>query len=433
MTMAARGALIALSVATLTAPAPAAAQSDRDRYLGQARTLLREVPLIDGHNDLPWEIRTRYQLDFDRFDIAERQSSGHTDIPRLREGMVGAQFWSTYTPSAFSAGGAARAGMEQNDVVHRMVARYPETFELARTADDIVRIHRSGKIASLIGLEGGHMIENSLGVLRAFYRDGVRYMTLCHSDNTDWADSATDSLEHGGLTRFGEEVVREMNRLGMLVDLSHVSDSTMWDALRVAEAPVILSHTSSRHFTPHPRNIPDDLARAVAENGGVIMVNFVTPFIWMPTYEYYETRDSVLARIRASVPDSIRAMVQYRAWVAAHPYPTPDLGVVADHIEHLRDVAGVDHVGIGSDFDGIDVPPKGLEDVSRFPNLVAELLRRGWSEDDVKKVVGLNVLRMMREVEAAAARLQRERPPSTAQIEILDGWSTRPPWRGPVQ
>jgi membrane dipeptidase len=314
--------------------------------------------------------------------------------------------------------------MEQGDIVHRMVARYPDVFELAGTADDIVRIHGAGRIASLLGLEGGHAIENSLGLLRAFYRDGVRYMTLTHSDNVDWADSATDTLAHGGLTPFGEEVVREMNRLGMLVDLSHVSDSTMWDVLRVTEAPVFFSHSSSRHFTRHPRNVPDDVARAVGENGGVILANFVASFIYQPAYEYGEraraARDALMDRgVRGeSLMDSLRA------WRERNPYPVPDVNVVADHIEHLADVAGVDHVGIGSDFDGIRFPPVGLDDVSQFPNLIAELLRRGWSDEDAKKVIGLNVLRVMREVEAVAARLQRERPPSTAQIEVLDGWES---------
>lgn len=253
------------------------------------------------------------------------------------------------------------------------------------------------------------MVENSLAVLREFYRAGVRYLTLTHSRNTDWADASTDSLKHGGLTRFGEELVREMNWLGMLVDLSHVSDSTMWDALRVTQAPVIFSHSSSRHFTPHRRNVPDDVLRAVARNGGVVMVNYVPQFIYLPAYEH--SQRSQEAR--------------------TGPMPRPPLSVVADHIEHIRNVAGVDHIGIGSDLDGIDETPVGLEDVSTFPALMAELLRRGWNPEDVKKVIGLNVLRVMRQAEAVAARLQRERGPSVAQIEVLDGWATKPPWEGP--
>lgn len=398
-----------------------AVAQDRDAYVERAKQLMREVPLIDGHNDLPWALRTGYASSFDSLDISKPQPQLMTDIPRLRDGLVGAQFWSTYTPSSFADRGAARAGMEQGDIVHRMVERYPDVFEMAGTADEIVRIHREGRIASMLGLEGGHMIENSLGMLRAFYRDGVRYMTLTHSQNTDWADAATDSMEHGGLTPFGEEVVREMNRLGMLVDLSHASDSTMWDVLRVTQAPVIFSHSSSRHFTPHPRNVPDDIARAVAENGGVIMVNYVASFIHLPAYEHGQQRRTAFAAFREAGVRGAALRDSIRAWDERNPAPRPDLNVVADHIEHLRDVAGVDHVGIGSDLDGIDTPPIGLEDVSTFPALVAELLSRGWSDEDAKKVIGLNVLRVMREAERVAARLKKERGPSTATIEALDG------------
>jgi membrane dipeptidase len=291
---------------------------------------------------------------------------------------------------------------------------------MAATADDIVRLHRAGKIGSLLGLEGGHMIENSLGLLRAFYRDGVRYMTLTHNVTTDWADAALDSLRHGGLSRFGEEVVREMNRLGMLVDLSHVSDSTMWDALRVTQAPVIFSHSSSRSLVPHPRNVPDDIARAVAQNGGVIMVTFVPEFVSLPAYQWGNRQDSVARGFLAAV-GQVAARDSVRSWTRSHPIPRPDVGAVADHLEHLRDVAGVDHVGLGSDFDGISATPVGLEDVATFPVLLAELIRRGWSDGDVKRVAGLNLLRVLREAERVAARLQRERPASTATIEQLDG------------
>jgi membrane dipeptidase len=421
-------AVSAVAAVAAVAAAPAAAQTDS--LLSRATAIMREVPLIDGHNDLPWEMRVRW-LSFDSVDIAQ-PTDMMTDIPRLRKGMVGGQFWSTYAPAELEHHGAARMGMEEGDIVHRMVERYPDVFEMAGTAADIVRIHREGKIASLLGLEGGFMIENSLGLLRAFYRDGVRYMTLTHGLTTDWADAATDAPRHGGLSPFGEEVVREMNRLGMLVDLSHVSDSTMWDVLRVAEAPVIYSHSSSRHFAPHPRNVPDDIAKAVGEHGGVIMVTFVPDFIYLPTYEYAERRDSVGRAVLAATGDSAAARDAVRAWQREHgPMPQPPLGIVADHIEHLRDVAGVDHVGLGSDFDGISSTPAGLEDVSTFPALVAELLRRGWSDGDVKRVIGLNVLRVMREAEHVAARLQRERPASTAQIEVLDGWATQPLLYGP--
>jgi len=421
---------VATVVSAMSVVSAIPARAQNDPYLTRAIALMREVPVIDGHNDLPWEMRRRW-LSFDSVDIA-RPTDMMTDIPRLRAGHVGAQFWSTYAPAELEHHGAARVGMEEGDIVHRMVERYPDVFEMASTADDIERIERAGKIACMLGLEGGFMIENSLGLLRAFYRDGVRYMTLTHSLTTDWADASTDSARHGGLTPFGEEVVREMNRLGMLVDLSHVSDSTMWDALRVSEAPVIFSHSSSRHFAPHPRNVPDDIAAAVGKNGGVIMVTFVPEFVSLPTYRYSLVRDSVAAAALAA-GDSVAARAQVEAWTRAHPMPLPDLGVIADHIEHLRDVAGVDHVGLGSDFDGIGAAPIGLEDVSTYPALVAELLRRGWSDGDVKRVMGLNVLRVMREAERVAARLQRERPASTAQIEILDHWN-RKPWNyGPGQ
>jgi membrane dipeptidase len=409
-------ALSALSV-TAASAAPAAQQ---DSALIRAKAILREVPLIDGHNDLPWEMRSGAASSFDSLDISKDQPGIMTDVARLRVGGVGAQFWSTYSPGDIGEG-AARVGMEQGDIVHRMVERYPDAFEMAGTADDIVRIHRAGKVASMLGLEGGHMIENSLGLLRAFYRDGVRYMTLTHNVTTDWADAAVDSLRHGGLSRFGEEVIREMNRLGMLVDLSHVSDSTMWDVLRVTQAPVIYSHSSSRHFVPHLRNVPDDIARAAGENGGVIMVTFVPEFIAMPAYEWGLRQESVARQLRTTLRDSAAVRDSVRAWTRAHPIPRPDIGVVADHIEHLRDVAGVDHVGIGSDFDGISSTPVGLEDVSTFPALLAELIRRGWSDGDVKRVAGLNLLRVMGQAERVAARLQKEGPASAATIEQLDG------------
>jgi membrane dipeptidase len=390
-----------------------------DEPLARARVLMRQVPLIDGHNDLPWELRARFHSSFDSLDIARDQPAVMTDIPRLRAGLVGGQFWSTYTPGDILH--PAREGMAQVDIVHRMIARYPDAFEWARTAEDIERIHASGKIASMAGLEGGHMIENSLALLRAFHREGVSYMTLTHSTNTDWADAATDTLRHGGLTRFGEEVVREMNRLGMLVDLSHASDSTTWDVLEVTEAPVIFSHSSSRRFTPHPRNVPDDIARAVAVNGGVIMVNYVLPFIDLAAYEWSEERDALAARLTAAgrMPGEVRDSLE--VWETERPRPRPDLGVVVDHVEHLRAVAGIDHVGIGSDLDGIVMAPLGLEDVSTFPALIGELLRRGWSDEDARKVIGENVLRVMREAESTALRLQHERSSSVATIEALDG------------
>jgi membrane dipeptidase len=412
--------LIALSALSALSASSALSAQQPDAALARARAILREVPLIDGHNDLPWEMRTRAGSSFDSLDISRPQPAIMTDMARLRAGGVGAQFWSTYSPGDIGQG-AARVGMEQGDIVHRMVERYPDAFEMAGTADDVVRIHRAGKVASMLGLEGGHMIENSLGLLRAFYRDGARYMTLTHNVNTDWADAAMDTAQHGGLTRFGEEVVREMNRLGLLVDLSHVSDSTMWDVLRVAEAPVIYSHSSSRHFVPHLRNVPDDIAAAVAKNGGVIMVTFVPEFISPEAHAWGLRQEEAWRGMLARVGDVPAVRDSLQAWRRANPIPRPGIGVVADHIEHLRDVAGVDHVGLGSDFDGISATPAGLEDVSTFPALVAELIRRGWSDGDVKRVVGLNLLRVMRQAEAAAKRLQTARPASAATIEQLDG------------
>ncbi len=380
---------------------------------------MSESPMIDGHNDFPYAARETAGLNLDSLDIAVSQPSIMTDIPRLRQGMVGGQFWVAYSDPAFHHRGGPRVGMEQVDFIHRMIARYDD-FQFASTADEIVSAFEAGKIASLIGLEGGHMIENSLGLLRQFYSLGVRYMTLTHSQNVDWADASTDDPRHGGLTNFGEEVVREMNRLGMMVDISHVSDETMRDALRVSEVPVIFSHSSARHFSPHKRNVPDDVLVTLGGNDGVAMVNYVTVFIHLQTYQWAEDREAI--------PEDDR-----EKWSADNPLPLPDLGVVADHIEYIRDLIGVDHVGIGGDLDGISVNPIGLEDVSTFPYLIAELLSRGWSDDDIKKVMGLNILRVMRAVETGAARIQSQRPPSTARIEILDDWGVTPEWGVPRQ
>src|SRR5574341_283766 len=321
-TISALAALTALPALTALS-APRALAQTRAQYLEQARQILRDVPLIDGHNDLPWEIRVQFGFSLDSAHLDRGQPKLMTDIPRLRAGLLGGQFWSTYTPSSFEGKGAARAGLEQVDVVHRLVAKYPETFELARTADDVERIHRAGKIASMIGLEGGHMIENSLAVLREFYRLGVNYMTLTHSRNTAWADAATDSMVHHGLTPFGEAVVREMNWLGMLVDLSHASDSTMWDALRVVQAPVIYSHSSSRFFTPHPRNVPDDILKAVVQNGGVVMVNYVTSFIYRPSYDHGQRREAVQRSLRGRGLDSMAVRDSMRAWDQRNAAPRP--------------------------------------------------------------------------------------------------------------
>jgi membrane dipeptidase len=332
-------------------------------------------------------------MDVAAYDLRSR-TPGHTDIPRLRAGGVGAQFWSVYVPFDAMEEGAAKVQLEEIDIARQIITRYPDHFELALSPSDVDRIFGSGKIASMLGMEGGHAIENSMGALRAFFDLGVRYMTLTHGGTIDWLDSATDEARHDGLTDFGAEVVREMNRLGMLVDLSHVSPKGMSDVLDVAEAPVIFSHSSARALTDSPRNVPDDILRRMPENGGVVMVTFVTSYVNedVRTYE--------------GPPEEA---------------PRATLADVADHIEYVRDVAGIDHVGIGSDFDGISSTPVGLDDVSTYPALLEELARRGWSEDDLRKLAGENLLRAWREAEQAARRIQRERGPSTATIEELDG------------
>jgi membrane dipeptidase len=347
--------------------------------------ILSEVPLVDGHNDLPGkirEIRTQ-EGDVGLYDLRSR-TEGDTDFPRLQAGMVGAQFWSVHVDVAHPR--PAMQQLEQIDIAHRIIEGYPDELEFAGSASDVERVFGKGKIASMLGIEGGHVIENSLGALRAFYAAGVRYMGLTHFSNTDWADSGTDSVVVGGLSPFGEEVVREMNRMGMIVDLAHTSEGAMSDALNVAEAPVIFSHAAARALADHPRNVPDSILTRLRDNGGVLMQLFYPPYL---------------------DPES--------------ESPSATVADVADHIEHIRDVAGIDHVGIGSDFDGIPEYVTGLEDVSTYPALFVELVDRGWSDDDMRKLAGENLLRVMREVESTARRLQRERPPSTRTIEEMDG------------
>jgi membrane dipeptidase len=389
--------------------------------LEKARALHRRVPLIDGHNDLPWQYREQFQRAVSALDIAQPQPSLMTDIPRLREGGVGGQFWSVYVPTTFEGDAAVRATLEQIDVVYQLLRAYPETFQLARTADDVEAAFRAGKIASLIGMEGGHSIDSSLATLRMFYELGARYMTLTHSNNTPWADSATDEPHLQGLSRFGEEVVREMNRLGMLVDLSHVSAATMHDALDVAEAPIVFSHSSAQAIIDHPRNVPDDVLRRLPENGGVVMVTFVSSYVSLDTLSHRRAMQAEQRRLEdlpGSTPESVDDGLE--RWEASNPLPRGTVSQVADHIDHIRDVAGIDHIGLGSDFDGTTYVPEGLDDVSAFPVLTAELLRRGYTEEDVGKVLGVNVLRVMREVEAVASRLQSERGPSEVLIEAVD-------------
>ena len=359
---------------------PASAQETLTQRIER---ILSQVPLIDGHNDLPGQIRDIQtpEGDVGLYDLRQA-TSGDTDIPRLRQGLVGAQFWSVHVNVEDPA--PAKQQLEQIDIAHRIFETYPDALEFAGSASDIPRVLGAGKIASLLGIEGGHVIENSLGALRAFYRAGVRYMGLTHFSNTDWADSSTDEVVNDGLSPFGEEVVREMNRMGMLVDLAHTSPATMSDALNLVEAPVIFSHAGAQALADHPRNVPDSILRRLTENGGVVMQVFYPPYI--------------------SVDDSVASISD-----------------VADHIEHIRTVAGINHVGIGSDFDGIPTYVEGLEDVSTFPALFMELARRGWTDQELSKLAGENLLRVMRETETVAMRLQRERPPSTKTYEELDG------------
>ncbi len=373
-----------------------------DAALQRARRLLAERPIIDGHNDLPWEIRVNPQsrMDVSQYDIRGR-APGQTDLPRLRLGGVGAQFWSVYVPGEIKDSGYARVQLEQIDIARQVIARYPDALELALSANDIVRIRASGKIASLLGMEGGHAIENSLGALRMYYALGVRYMTLTHNVTLDWADAATGLPTHGGLTDFGRDVVREMNRIGMIVDLSHVAPSTMSNALDVATAPVIFSHSSARAILDHPRNVPDSILARLPKNGGVVMVTFVGSFI-SPTIRAWEQmqRDST-----GSIADRETRRVAVEGFLQRHPKPRASVAELATHIAHARQVAGIDHVALGGDYDGTSELPVGMEDVSGYPMLFAELIRRGWSDADLRKLAGENVFRVLRAVEDERDRL----------------------------
>ena len=381
--------------------------------LERANGLHKEVPLIDGHNDYPWALRENAQRDLDKLDISRPQPSLMTDIARLRAGGVGGQFWSVYVPADLQGQGAVTATLEQIDIVHRMMRKYPDAFELALTADDVERIFKKGKIASLIGMEGGHAIDNSLGALRMFHRLGARYMTLTHSRNLPWADSATDTPALGGLSPFGEEVVREMNWLGMLVDLSHVSPETMADAIRVTAAPVIFSHSSARAVADVPRNVPDDVLRMLPKNGGIVMVTFVPGFLSPEVAAWGRRQTEEENRLKQQVPGDSNAVKRgLEQWLKANPAPRATVADAADHVDHIRKLAGIDHIGLGGDYDGITSVPVGLEDVSTYPALTAELLRRGYTDEDIKKILGLNILRVMRDVERVSARLQKERAAS---------------------
>ncbi|HEX8574069.1 MAG TPA: dipeptidase [Allosphingosinicella sp.] len=408
-----------LALGLLGAAAPA---QDVDR---RVERVVRQTPLIDGHNDLPWEIRDKYDfwrkpLDL-RADTSRLDNPLQTDLPRMKRGGMGAQFWSVWIPNERKGDEAIRVTLEQIDIVHLMVERYPAQLEMASTAADIRRIHKAGRIASLIGIEGGHQIGNSPAALRRFHALGARYMTLTHSKNNDWADSATDDPRHDGLTPFGRAIVREMNRLGMMVDLSHVSPKAMRDAIAATRAPVIFSHSNARALMDHARNVPDDVLKLLPANGGVVMVNFYPGFL-SPAYRSRmagrSAEEARLASLYSGQPERRKAALE--AWDSAHPPVEATLAEVADHIEHIRRVAGAGHVGIGSDFDGIDgTAPKGLEGVEAYPALLAELARRGWTDSDLAKLAGGNLLRVMERVEAAAAGMRNE-PPLVATIEMLD-------------
>ncbi len=391
-----------LLLSAVSVHAQGAAVATKDEHMARALRVLSSSPLIDGHNDLPWAIRESKTAphDVEAYDL-RRTTVGHTDLARLAAGHLGGQFWSVYIPGDTSVArlGFAKVQLEQIDIARRVIAKYPERFELVTTAAGFRQAFARGRIGSALGLEGGHAIENSLGALRTFYDMGGRYMTLTHNQTLDWADAAADVARHDGLSAFGKEVVREMNRLGMLVDLSHVSPATMMDALDVAEAPVIFSHSNARALADHVRNVPDAVLARLKQNGGVVMITFVPGF-------------------------SSQALIAWNRTPAAQrrgPAPRATLAQVADHIEHVRRVAGVDQVGLGGDFDGITEVVEGLEDVAAYPRLFAELSRRGWSEPDMKKLAGENVLRAFARAEQVSARLRTSRPPSTATLEQLDG------------
>ena len=406
-------------VLTVLAVASAGAQAD-DAAMRRAKAILRTTPIVDTHNDLPWVIREKGTppRDVESYDIS-RRARFDTDIPRLREGMVGTQFWSVYVPSGLSPLDAMRAQLEQIDIARRLIAKYPKDLGFATSVADIRRQMARGRIASLLGIEGGHTIANSLGALRAYYDLGVRYMTLTHFNTNDWADAATDTARHGGLSPFGREVVREMNRLGMLVDISHVSPATMSDVLATVEAPVIFSHSSAKTVTDHVRNVPDSILRRLPRNGGVVMVAFIPEFVSEPARKWSE---ELFPRLTRATSDSQWQRLSREYVAEKGPAPRATVKDIADHIEHIRKVAGIDHVGIGADFYGAEADQdlvQGLEDVSKYPALFAELVRRGWRDADLRKLAGENLLRVFRQAEIDAERLRRTRPPSNANFEEM--------------
>lgn len=415
--------LLAITIA-LSGLQSSYAQTDRDDYRQQAIEILESVPLFDGHNDVPWQYRNRVDYKFselDFYDTTHLDPPMHTDIPRLREGRVGAQWWSVYVNAFIPEDEAVTQTLEQIDFVHRMIDRYPDHFELALTADDVERIFDDGKIASLIGMEGGHSIANSLPALRMFYDLGARYMTITHSRTLDWADAAGDDPQHDGLTEFGEEVIREMNRLGMMVDLSHVQPATMKDAIRVSEAPIMFSHSNALAISGHPRNVPDDVLQMIPEIDGLVMVTFVETFTSEERRQHFAERTAYQSKIEylnPGMPDVVSEKMEQ--WDAENEAPKSTLEQVADHIDYIVELIGVEYVGIGGDYDGIPTLPEGLEDVTTYPDLFAELLKRGYSEEDLQKIAGLNMLRVLRGAEEVSERLRQEREPSEVRITDFD-------------
>src|SRR5947209_4704771 len=418
----------ALLLAAMLISSPATSQGIDPAVQARIDRILKATPLIDGHNDIAEQLREHYALSVEGLAIGtdRREHPLMTDMARLHQGRVGAQFWSVYIPSEVTGDTAIRATIEQIDIVKRMVKAYPNDLALAGTADDIVRIHKTGRVASLIGIEGGHQIGGNLAALRQFYELGARYMTLTHFKNNEFADSATDDPKYHGITDFGRTVIHEMNRLGMLVDLSHVSDDTMRAALQVSKAPVIFSHSSARALDDHNRNVPDDILKLTAANGGVVMVNFYSAYVsdgfrkWNAEEAAEEARAKSLFNGRPEQRDAAIA-----AWKAANPAPLVTVGQVADHVDHVAKVAGYDHVGIGGDLDGIEAAPEGLGTVSGYPLVFAELIRRGWSDTNLAKLAGGNVLRVMRQAEAAAASMKDE-PPA---MNRLQPWTSSDPWK----
>ena len=415
---------LALAAALLLA-APATAQKvSEEQAVATATAALEAAPVFDGHNDAPGQLRSRQNNQINAFDFADTMDEHdhvggddgamHTDLNRLKQGKVGAQFWSVYVPHNANEAAAVQQTIEQIDVTKRLIAKNPDTMRYALTADEVETAMRDGKIASLLGMEGGYSIGSNLGVLRQFHAMGARYMTLTHNFNIPWADSATDAPKHDGLTDFGKDVVREMNRLGMLVDLSHVSEATMMDALDVARAPVIFSHSGARAVTPHPRNVPDSVLTRLPANGGVVMVVALPRFINEKVRQWDARRAGVIAQARVEhLCNPAAAAMAVEAWVAANPEPKARIADVADHIDHIRAVAGVEHIGIGGDYDGMPIGPEGMEDVSGYPALFTELARRGYSQAELEMIASRNALRVMRAAEAYAAQVASEPPIET--------------------